>query len=286
VAIFLAIKLDGKKLSQKIAGQLQQRVTKLKARGVSPKLAVILIGDDPASQIYVRNKRRMAKKIGIETSDLRLPVATSEEKLLQIIAELNNDVTVHGILVQLPLPPQINEETIIQAIDPLKDVDGFHPFNMGKLFMGAPYAIPCTPNGIMQLLAEYRIPLAGKKVVIVGRSNIVGRPLAALMINHNATVTVAHSYTKNLFELTRRADILVAAVGKAELFSQTAIKSGAVVIDVGINRNAAGKLVGDVDQIKVADIASYLTPVPGGVGPMTIAMLMKQTVDFAERSVK
>lgn len=286
MAIFLAIKLDGKKLSQKIAGQLQQRVTKLKARGVSPKLAVILIGDDPASQIYVRNKRRMAKKIGIETSDLRLPVATSEEKLLQIIAELNNDVTVHGILVQLPLPPQINEETIIQAIDPLKDVDGFHPFNMGKLFMGAPYAIPCTPNGIMQLLAEYRIPLAGKKVVIVGRSNIVGRPLAALMINHNATVTVAHSYTKNLFELTRRADILVAAVGKAELFSQTAIKSGAVVIDVGINRNAAGKLVGDVDQIKVADIASYLTPVPGGVGPMTIAMLMKQTVDFAERSVK
>ncbi|MFT8393153.1 MAG: bifunctional methylenetetrahydrofolate dehydrogenase/methenyltetrahydrofolate cyclohydrolase FolD [Liquorilactobacillus ghanensis] len=282
----MAIKLDGKKLSQKIAGQLQQRVTKLKARGVSPKLAVILIGDDPASQIYVRNKRRMAKKIGIETSDLRLPVATSEEKLLQIIAELNNDVTVHGILVQLPLPPQINEETIIQAIDPLKDVDGFHPFNMGKLFMGAPYAIPCTPNGIMQLLAEYRIPLAGKKVVIVGRSNIVGRPLAALMINHNATVTVAHSYTKNLFELTRRADILVAAVGKAELFSQTAIKSGAVVIDVGINRNAAGKLVGDVDQIKVADIASYLTPVPGGVGPMTIAMLMKQTVDFAERSVK
>ncbi|WP_157060636.1 bifunctional methylenetetrahydrofolate dehydrogenase/methenyltetrahydrofolate cyclohydrolase FolD [Liquorilactobacillus ghanensis] len=282
----MAIKLDGKKLSQKIAGQLQQRVTKLKARGVSPKLAVILIGDDPASQIYVRNKRRMAKKIGIETSDLRLPVATSEEKLLQIIAELNNDVTVHGILVQLPLPPQINEETIIQAIDPLKDVDGFHPFNMGKLFMGAPYAIPCTPNGIMQLLAEYRIPLAGKKVVIVGRSNIVGRPLAALMINHNATVTVAHSYTKNLFELTRRADILVAAVGKAELFSQTAIKSGAVVIDVGINRNAAGKLVGDIDQIKVADIASYLTPVPGGVGPMTIAMLMKQTVDFAERSVK
>ncbi|MFT9213028.1 bifunctional methylenetetrahydrofolate dehydrogenase/methenyltetrahydrofolate cyclohydrolase FolD [Liquorilactobacillus ghanensis] len=282
----MAIKLDGKKLSQKIAGQLQQRVTKLKARGVSPKLAVILIGDDPASQIYVRNKRRMAKKIGIETSDLRLPVATSEEKLLQIIAELNNDVTVHGILVQLPLPPQINEETIIQAIDPLKDVDGFHPFNMGKLFMGAPYAIPCTPNGIMQLLAEYRIPLAGKKVVIVGRSNIVGRPLAALMINHNATVTVAHSYTKNLFELTRRADILVAAVGKAELFSQTAIKSGAVVIDVGINRNAAGKLVGDVDQIKVADIASYLTPVPGGVGPMTIAMLMKQTVDFTERSVK
>lgn len=286
MAIFLAIKLDGKKLSQKIAGQLQQRVTKLKAMGVSPKLAVILIGDDPASQIYVRNKRRMAKKIGIETSDLRLPVATSEEKLLQIIAELNNDETVHGILVQLPLPPQINEETIIQAIDPLKDVDGFHPFNMGKLFMGAPYAIPCTPNGIMQLLAEYRIPLAGKKVVIVGRSNIVGRPLAALMINHNATVTVAHSYTKNLFELTRRADILVAAVGKAELFSQTAIKSGAVVIDVGINRNAAGKLVGDVDQIKVADIASYLTPVPGGVGPMTIAMLMKQTVDFAERSVK
>ncbi|MFT9451365.1 bifunctional methylenetetrahydrofolate dehydrogenase/methenyltetrahydrofolate cyclohydrolase FolD [Liquorilactobacillus ghanensis] len=282
----MAIKLDGKKLSQKIAGQLQQRVTKLKEKGVSPKLAVILIGDDPASHIYVRNKRRMAKKIGIETSDLRLPVATSEEKLLQIIAELNNDVTVHGILVQLPLPPQINEETIIQAIDPLKDVDGFHPFNMGKLFMGAPYAIPCTPNGIMQLLAEYRIPLAGKKVVIVGRSNIVGRPLAALMINHNATVTVAHSYTKNLFELTRRADILVAAVGKAELFSQTAIKSGAVVIDVGINRNAAGKLVGDVDQIKVADIASYLTPVPGGVGPMTIAMLMKQTVDFAERSVK
>lgn len=286
MAIFLAIKLDGKKLSQKIAGQLQQRVTKLKEKGVSPKLAVILIGDDPASQIYVRNKRRMAKKIGIETSDLRLPVATSEEKLLQIIAELNNDETVHGILVQLPLPPQINEETIIQAIDPLKDVDGFHPFNMGKLFMGAPYAIPCTPNGIMQLLAEYRIPLTGKKVVIVGRSNIVGRPLAALMINHNATVTVAHSYTKNLFELTRRADILVAAVGKAELFSQTAIKSGAVVIDVGINRNAAGKLVGDVDQIKVADIASYLTPVPGGVGPMTIAMLMKQTVDFAERSVK
>ncbi|QYH53777.1 bifunctional methylenetetrahydrofolate dehydrogenase/methenyltetrahydrofolate cyclohydrolase FolD [Liquorilactobacillus nagelii] len=282
----MAVKLDGKKLSQKIAVQLQQDVEKLKFLGVTPKLAVVLVGDDPASQVYVRNKRRMAQKIGIETSDLTLPAATSEAELLQIIAKLNQDSTVHGILVQLPLPPQINEETIIQAINPLKDVDGFHPYNMGKLFMGDPYAIPCTPNGIMQLLSEYRISLTGKKVVIVGRSKIVGRPLAALMINHNATVTVAHSYTKNLFELTRRADILVAAVGRAEMFTQTAIESGAVVVDVGINRNDAGKLVGDVDQMKVADVASYLTPVPGGVGPMTIAMLMKQTVKFAERSVK
>ncbi|KRM86523.1 bifunctional methylenetetrahydrofolate dehydrogenase/methenyltetrahydrofolate cyclohydrolase FolD [Liquorilactobacillus vini] len=280
----MAVKLDGKKLSIKLTNDLQVETKTLKNQGIIPKLAVILVGDDPASRVYVRNKHRMAEKIGIESLDLRLAKDTSEAELLEKIALLNNDPTINGILVQLPLPDQINADRITKTISPKKDVDGFHPYNLGRLFVNDPYAIPCTPNGIMYLLREYGISVDRKNVVIVGRSKIVGRPLAALMLNQNATVTVAHSHTKNLSEITRQADILVAAVGRVNFIQAQDVKPGAIVIDVGINRNAAGKLVGDVEQTEVGQVAGYLTPVPGGVGPMTIAMLMKQTIEFAKWS--
>lgn len=280
----MAVKLDGKKLSIKLTNDLQVETKTLKNQGIIPKLAVILVGDDPASRVYVRNKHRMAEKIGIESLDLRLAKDTSEAELLEKIALLNNDPTINGILVQLPLPDQINADRITKTISPKKDVDGFHPYNLGRLFVNDPYAIPCTPNGIMYLLREYGISVDRKNVVIVGRSKIVGRPLAALMLNQNATVTVAHSHTKNLSEITRQADILVVAVGRANFIQAQDVKPGAIVIDVGINRNAAGKLVGDVEQTEVGQVAGYLTPVPGGVGPMTIAMLMKQTIEFAKWS--
>ncbi|WP_281165057.1 bifunctional methylenetetrahydrofolate dehydrogenase/methenyltetrahydrofolate cyclohydrolase FolD [Liquorilactobacillus sicerae] len=280
----MAVKLDGKKLSIKLANDLQADISSLKSQGIVPKLAVILVGDNQASRVYVRNKHRMAEKIGLESLDLRLSKDISEAELLEKIASLNNDSTINGILVQLPLPDQINADRITKAISPKKDVDGFHPYNLGRLFVNDPYAIPCTPNGIMYLLKSYGISVDGKNVVIVGRSKIVGRPLAALMLNQSATVTVAHSHTKNLSEITRQADVLVAAVGRANFIQAKDVKPGAIVIDVGINRNAAGKLVGDVAQTEVAPIAGYLTPVPGGVGPMTIAMLMKQTVEFAKWS--
>lgn len=280
----MAVKLDGKKLSIKLTNDLQVETKTLKNQGIIPKLAVILVGDDPASRVYVRNKHRMAEKIGIESLDLRLAKDTSEAELLEKIALLNNDPTINGILVQLPLPDQINADRITKTISPKKDVDGFHPYNLGRLFVNDPYAIPCTPNGIMYLLREYGISVDRKNVVIVGRSKIVGRPLAALMLNQNATVTVAHSHTKNLSEITRQADILVVAVGRVNFIQAQDVKPGAIVIDVGINRNAAGKLVGDVEQTEVGQVAGYLTPVPGGVGPMTIAMLMKQTIEFAKWS--
>lgn len=280
----MAVKLDGKKLSIKLTNDLLVETKTLKNQGIIPKLAVILVGDDPASRVYVRNKHRMAEKIGIESLDLRLAKDTSEAELLEKIALLNNDPTINGILVQLPLPDQINADRITKTISPKKDVDGFHPYNLGRLFVNDPYAIPCTPNGIMYLLREYGISVDRKNVVIVGRSKIVGRPLAALMLNQNATVTVAHSHTKNLSEITRQADILVVAVGRVNFIQAQDVKPGAIVIDVGINRNAAGKLVGDVEQTEVGQVAGYLTPVPGGVGPMTIAMLMKQTIEFAKWS--
>ncbi len=242
------------------------------------------MGDDPASQVYVRNKKRAAEKIGIKTKDITLPANTTQTELLQLIDELNDDVTVHAILVQMPLPTQLDENAVIERIDPKKDADGLHPENLGHLFMGQPKALPCTPRGIMVLLEEYQIPVAGKNVVIIGRSNLVGRPLAALMINADATVTVAHSKTKELSSVASQADILVVATGRAEMVDETYIKEGATVIDVGINRLANGKLVGDVKQASAETKATYLTPVPGGVGPMTIAMLMQQTLELAEKS--
>ena len=281
----MTVIMDGKKLAQEIRAQLKQRVAKLhKSYQIVPRLAVILVGDDPASQVYVRNKRRAAEKIGIKTVDSLLPATVTEGELLDLIYEYNEDPNIHGILVQLPLPGHIDEAKITHAILPTKDVDGFHPVNMGHLFMNMPHSLPCTPRGIMELLAAYDISPAGKEVVIVGRSNIVGRPMVALMLNADATVTVAHSKTQNLSDVTKRADILVVATGRPEMISATDIKPGAVVIDVGVNRLEDGRLVGDVDRQSVEGIASYLTPVPGGVGPMTIAMLMKQTVEFAEKS--
>lgn len=281
------IDLNGKKLSEKLQVKLIDEVKELKKDGITPKLAVIVVGDDQASKVYVRNKHKMAQKLGIETIDIRFPSSTTEGYLLNKINELNYDSSVNAILVQLPLPKHINESTIMNSISPAKDVDGFNSNNLGKLFANEDnqkleknYSVPCTPSGIISLLDEYKISVAGKHVVIVGRSKIVGRPLSALMINRDATVTVAHSKTKNLKEITSSADILVSAVGKPNFISVNDVKPNAVVIDVGINR-INGKLVGDVSQ-QVRDVASYLTPVPGGVGPMTIISLMQQTVKLAK----
>lgn len=277
--------LDGRMLSKKIRTDVSKKVSLLKQEGITPKLVVILVGEDPASQVYVRNKRRTAHALGIEAVDIRLPENVEEDELIRLIDELNSDRTVHGILVQLPLPKHINENKVTHRIIPAKDVDGFHPLNIGKLFMNIPGPLPCTPRGIMEFFKEYDIPVSGKRVVIVGRSNIVGRPMAALLVNSDATVTIAHSKTKNLAEVTKQADILIVAIGKGEFIDENYVKKGAVVIDVGMNRNNDGKLVGDVNMESVSKVASYITPVPGGVGPMTIAMLMKQTVELAERSV-
>lgn len=276
--------LDGRRVAREIRADLKEKVLRLQQRGVVPKLVVIMVGNDTGSEVYIRNKKKAAETIGIETLDVRLPAETSEYDLLQLIAKYNADESIDGILVQLPLPAHINEDTVEREIDPRKDVDGFHPINMGHLFMNEPNSLPCTPRGIMALLAAERIEVAGQHVVIVGRSNIVGRPMAALMLNHDATVTIAHSHTKDLAAITRQADILIAAVGKPEMITADYVKDGAVVIDVGMNRNAEGKLVGDVAQDDVAQKAGYITPVPGGVGPMTIAMLMQQVVEFAERN--
>ena len=280
----MTVMIDGRGTAEKIRSQLKQKTEQLKQQGLEPCLAVVLVGDDPASQVYVRNKKRAAEKIGIKTKDITLPANTTQTELLQLIDELNDDVTVHAILVQMPLPTQLDENAVIERIDPKKDADGLHPENLGHLCMGQPKALPCTPRGIMVLLEEYQIPVAGKNVVIIGRSNLVGRPLAALMINADATVTVAHSKTKELSSVASQADILVVATGRAEMVDETYIKEGATVIDVGINRLANGKLVGDVKQASAETKAAYLTPVPGGVGPMTIAMLMQQTLELAEKS--
>ena len=278
-------KLDGKKLSNEIKEELKERVQRLQDKGITPCLAVVLVGDDPASQVYIRNKKRAAQKVGVKTLDNVLPASTSENEIIDLIYSLNNDPQVHGILVQLPLPQGINEDRVIQAILPSKDVDGFHPQNIGKLFMNKGELAPCTPNGIMHLLANYDIQLDGKRVVIVGRSKIVGMPMIAMMLNANATVTVTHSHTQNLKEITREADVVIVAVGKAEFLTGDYFKPNAVVIDVGMNRNEAGKLVGDVEAASTADKVAFITPVPGGVGPMTIAMLLKQTIEIAERSI-
>ncbi|RZI48504.1 bifunctional methylenetetrahydrofolate dehydrogenase/methenyltetrahydrofolate cyclohydrolase [Lactococcus kimchii] len=277
--------IDGKALAAKMQAELKTKVDELKAAGIVPGLVVILIGENPASQVYVRNKERQATAIGLNSSVVRLPETVSEVELLALIEEYNQDEKWHGILVQLPLPKHISEEKVLLAIDPQKDVDGFHPMNMGRLWAGNPLMIPSTPAGIMEMFREYKVDLAGKKAVVIGRSNIVGKPMAQLLMMADATVTIAHSRTKNLRELTKTADILVVAIGRDRMIKAEDVKEGAVVIDVGMNRDEAGKLHGDVDFEEVKEVASLITPVPGGVGPMTITMLMEQTVRAASRKL-
>lgn len=277
--------IDGKALAAKMQDELKNKVDALQAAGLIPGLAVILVGEDPASQIYVRNKARQATAIGLNSSVVRLPEDVSEEELLGLIEQYNQAEQWHGILVQLPLPAHISEEKVLLAIDPEKDVDGFHPMNMGRLWSGNPLMIPSTPAGIMKMFRAYDVDLAGKKAVVVGRSNIVGKPMAQLLMMADATVTIAHSRTQNLQELTKQADILVVAIGKDRFIKAADVKEGAVVIDVGMNRDEEGKLHGDVDFDEVKNVAGLITPVPGGVGPMTITMLMEQTVRAAERKL-
>lgn len=273
--------LSGKTVSQRIKDELKKEVAELKEKNINPGLAVIIVGDDPASRVYVNNKKKACDEIGIYSEEYALPEETSEEELLALIRKLNGKKEINGILVQLPVPKQINEETIINAIDPKKDVDAFHPVNVGKIMVGNFDFVPCTPAGVMELIDESGIDVAGKECVVVGRSNIVGKPQAMLLLHKNGTVTICHSKTKNLKEKTKQADILIAAVGKPNFITGDMIKEGAVVIDVGINRIAEKKLVGDVDFESAEKVAGAITPVPGGVGPMTIAMLMKNTVKAA-----
>lgn len=276
----MAIILDGKKLRDKIFESLKAELDKMSEK---PTLAVILVGENPASQIYVRNKKKTAEKLGINSLSIEYPADISENELLSKIQELNNDKNITAILVQLPLPEHINKNKIIDAILPQKDVDGLTPYNLGKLFSGEePYVYPCTPKGILLLLDEYNIELDGKNVVVVGRSNLVGKPVAQMLLKRNATVTMCHSHTKNLSEITKTADIVVSAVGK-NVIGEKMLKSNCVVIDVGIFRDGNGKLSGDVDFENVSKISAYISPVPGGVGPMTIASLMLNTVELAKK---
>jgi methylenetetrahydrofolate dehydrogenase (NADP+)/methenyltetrahydrofolate cyclohydrolase len=275
--------LDGKALAARIKSELAGEVSALRARGVEPGLAVVLVGEDPASQIYVRNKTASSAQVGIRTLDHRLPSTTSQSELAALVAKLNADPAVDGILLQLPLPAGLDARQILPAVDPRKDVDGIHPDNLGHLVMGEPRFVACTPFGIMKLVEESGLALAGIDAVVVGRSNMVGKPMAALLTNANATVTLCHSKTRDLGAVVARADLVVAAVGRPEMVRGAWIKPGAVVIDVGINRRADGKLLGDVEFTAAAERASAITPVPGGVGPMTIAMLLFNTVTAAKR---
>ena len=279
--------IDGKALAAKMQGKLAEKTAQLKEeKGIVPGLVVILVGEDPASQVYVRNKERSALAAGFKSQVVRLAESTTEEELLALIETYNQDADWHGILVQLPLPAHIDEEKVLFAISPEKDVDGFHPTNMGKLWSGHAVMVPSTPAGIMEMFKEYQVDLAGKKAVVIGRSNIVGKPMAQLLMDAHATVTIAHSRTKNLPELARQADILVVAIGRGHFVTKEFVKEGAVVIDVGMNRDENGKLIGDLKFDEVAPVASLITPVPGGVGPMTITMLMEQTYEAALRSAQ
>lgn len=275
--------IDGKHVSSVIRSKIAEEIVKFKSEsGVVPGLAVVIVGENPASLVYVRNKKKACEQVGINSYEIALPADVSETDLIAEVNRLNSDSTVHGILVQLPLPAHINEEAVINAIDPKKDVDAFHPSNVGKIMIGNYTFLPCTPAGIMDLLEYYNVNVSGKKCVVLGRSNIVGKPMAHLLLEKNGTVTVCHSRTANLAEETRAADILVVAIGKPEFVKAEMVKPGAVVIDVGINRTAEGKLVGDVDFAAVSEVASYITPVPGGVGPMTITTLLKNTLTAAK----
>jgi methylenetetrahydrofolate dehydrogenase (NADP+)/methenyltetrahydrofolate cyclohydrolase len=274
--------IDGKLVSGELKAKYKNEIQELISVGIVPGLAVVLVGDNPASRVYVRNKHKACLDVGINSYQIELPEDTPEDVLLKKIDELNADKNVHGILVQLPLPKHISEEKVITRISPEKDVDAFSPINVGKITLGKYDFLPCTPAGIMQMLQYYGVTIRGKECVVIGRSNIVGKPLALLMLSEDATVTICHSKTQNLQEITKRADILVAAIGKAGFVKKNMVKPGAVVIDVGINRNEEGKLTGDVDFNEVSQIASMITPVPGGVGPMTITMLLKNTITAAK----
>ena len=274
--------LDGKAVAKHIRENIAKEVENLRHEGIHPGLAVVLVGNNSASLVYVRNKGEACRTAGIHSEEHRLPEDTSEAELVKLIDKLNNDNRIHGILVQLPLPERINKENILKAISPEKDVDGFHEINMGRLMTGHDGLVPCTPLGIIKLLEHYHIPVEGKNAVIVGRSNIVGKPVALMLLHRNATVTICHTRTKNMSELCRQADILIAAVGRIHMISGDMIKEGAVVVDVGINRQDNGKLAGDVDFAAASEKASWITPVPGGVGPMTIAMLLYNTVKAAK----
>lgn len=274
--------IDGKYISTLIKDECKERVAAYKEQGINIALAVIQVGNDPASSVYVNNKKKACAYIGIDSLSYELPEETTQEELLNLIHELNEKANVNGILVQLPVPKHIDEKTIINAIDPKKDVDGFHPQSVGSLCIGQPGFVSCTPAGIIQLLKKSDIEISGKNCVVIGRSNIVGKPMSLLMLRENATVTIAHSKTQNIKELTKQADILIVAIGKPKFVDASYVKDGAVVIDVGIHRNEDNKLCGDVNFESVEPIASAITPVPGGVGPMTIAMLMKNCVDSVE----
>jgi len=274
--------IDGKQIAQQLRNEMKEEVTQLKQRKITPHLTVILIGDDPASHSYVNGKERASKEVGISSEIIKMPTETTESELIQTITTLNENEEVHGILVQLPLPEHINEQRIIEAIDPKKDVDGFHPTNIGRMIVRKKSFLPCTPYGIIKLLQFENIPIEGKHVVVIGRSNIVGKPMGQLLLNENATVTYCHSRTKDIRELTKQADIIIVAIGKANVIDASYIKEGAVVIDVGVNRTESGILTGDVNFEAVKKLASFITPVPGGVGPMTITMLLRNTIKAAK----
>ncbi|PZX07268.1 methylenetetrahydrofolate dehydrogenase (NADP+)/methenyltetrahydrofolate cyclohydrolase [Psychrobacillus insolitus] len=279
-------RIDGKEVAAQVTENVKKRVEVLKEKGLTPGLAVVLVGNNSASQTYVNNKTKTCERLGMYSVMVTLDENVSEEELLQNVAALNNDEKIHGILVQLPLPKHINEDRVISAISPLKDVDGFHPENVGKMMIGQQTFIPCTPFGVMKMLEYSDIDVAGKHAVIIGRSNIVGKPMGQLLLQKDATVTYCHSKTKDLRAMTKQADILVVALGRAKMIDASYIKDGAVVIDVGINRDENNKLCGDVDFESAKEVASKITPVPGGVGPMTIAMLMENTCLAAENTLK
>jgi methylenetetrahydrofolate dehydrogenase (NADP+)/methenyltetrahydrofolate cyclohydrolase len=274
--------LDGKALANKIKAQTKIEIDQLKSKGIIPGLAVILVGNNPASQVYVNMKTKACEEVGIYSINHRMPEEVNEKDLLYVIDMLNKNPLVNAILVQLPLPSKINEEKVIEAIDPKKDVDGFHPYNMGKLLRGQPFIFPCTPYGIMKLFEEYKIELKAKDVCVIGAGNITGKPMSYMLLNENATVQICHIYTKNLKEKTKTADIIISATGKAHLIKADMVKEGVIVVDVGIAK-VNDKIVGDVDFENVSKIASYITPVPGGVGPMTIAMLISNTVFLSKQ---
>ena len=277
--------LDGKKTAQKVKDALKERVEQLKKDGLTPGLAVIIVGNDSASRVYVNNKKKACEYVGIHSEEYALPEETTQDELISLVKRLNEKADIHGILCQLPLPKHINEEAVINAIDPQKDVDAFHPINVGTIMIGNFDFLPCTPAGVMELIDESGIDLTGKHCVVVGRSNIVGKPQAMLLLHRNATVTICHSKTENLPQVCQTADVLVVAVGRAKMVDESYIKEGAVVIDVGMDRDENGKLCGDVDFDSACKKAGYITPVPGGVGPMTIATLMKNAVTAAEKSI-
>lgn len=279
----MTVRINGKEVSEKIKLDLIKEVEYLKESQITPTLLTVLVGDDPASQVYVRNNQQLADRLGVTSMIETFPEQVTEDELLEKIEQYNQNKSIDGIFLQMPLPKHLNADRIIEAIDPVKDVDGIHPVNMGYLLNGNPRKLPCTPLGVMKLLESYHIPLEGKKAVVIGRSNIVGKPMAQLLLLEHATVTVAHSYTRKLQELCRQADLLVVAVGKGHFLTKEYVKPGAVVIDVGMNQDTDGRLIGDVAFDEVVDVASYITPVPGGVGPMTVTMLMMQVIENAKQ---